>query len=53
MEIKNEYIMRNIAGDDVLVPIGKTINNFNGLYVPKNGSKTLNFQVMEYKSDDS
>lgn len=33
MEIKNEYVIRNIAGDNILVPIGKTIDNFNGLII--------------------
>lgn len=31
MELKKEFIMRNIAGDYILVPVGKTALEFNGL----------------------
>lgn len=33
MEIKKELIKREIAGDTILVPVGKTIYDANGLYV--------------------
>lgn len=33
MEIKKELIKRQIAGDTVLVPVGKTVLEANGLFV--------------------
>ena len=33
MKIKKELIKRDIAGDIVLVPVGKTIYDANGLFV--------------------
>lgn len=31
MKIKNEFILRNIAGENIVVPIGTTTQNFNGI----------------------
>lgn len=33
MEIKKELIKREIAGDTILVPVGKTVFDSNGLFV--------------------
>lgn len=33
MKIKKELIMREIAGDVILVPVGKTVIENNGLYI--------------------
>ena len=33
MEIKKQLITRNIAGDTILVPVGKTVYEDNGLFV--------------------
>lgn len=33
MKIKKELITRNIAGDTILVPVGKTVYDANGLFV--------------------
>ncbi len=33
MEIKKELIKRSIAGDTVLVPVGRTVYESNGLFV--------------------
>lgn len=33
MKIKKELIKRDIAGDTVLVPVGKTVYDANGLFV--------------------
>ena len=33
MKIKKELITRNIAGDTILVPVGKTVYDSNGLFV--------------------
>lgn len=31
MDIKHKFLVRKIAGDNVLVPVGKTVSSFNGL----------------------
>ncbi len=33
MQIKRELIKRDIAGDTILVPVGKTVYESNGLFV--------------------
>ena len=33
MQIKKELIKREIAGDTILVPVGKTVYDSNGLFV--------------------
>ena len=33
MKIKKELIKREIAGDTILVPVGKTVYDANGLFV--------------------
>ena len=33
MKIKRELIKREIAGDTILVPVGKTVYDANGLFV--------------------
>ena len=33
MQIKKELIKRQIAGDTILVPVGKTVYDSNGLFV--------------------
>lgn len=33
MEIKKQLIKREIAGDTILVPVGKTVYDSNGLFV--------------------
>lgn len=33
MKIKKELIKRDIAGDTILVPVGKTVYDANGLFV--------------------
>lgn len=31
MRVEKEFVLRNIAGDYIIIPTGKTILNFNGL----------------------
>lgn len=31
MKIKKEFVLREIAGDYIIIPIGKTVLEFNGL----------------------
>jgi len=33
MKIKKELVKRDIAGDTVLVPVGKTVYDSNGLFI--------------------
>ena len=33
MKIKKELVKRDIAGDTILVPVGKTVYDSNGLYI--------------------
>lgn len=33
MKIKGEFILREMAGDTVLVPVGQTALNFNGIVI--------------------
>lgn len=33
MEIKKELIKRDVAGDTILVPVGKTVYESNGLFI--------------------
>lgn len=33
MKIKKELVTRNIAGDTILVPVGRTVYEANGLFV--------------------
>ena len=32
MEIKKEVYLRNICGDDVLIPTGATVDEYNGMF---------------------
>ena len=31
MKVQNEFVLREIAGDYVIIPTGKTVLSFNGL----------------------
>ena len=52
MEIKNEYVIRNIAGDNILVPIGKTIDKFNGLIILNEMAKFIWEKMPEAKDEE-
>lgn len=32
MKIVKELCLRNVGGDDILVPVGKTVDEYNGLF---------------------
>lgn len=65
MKVNSEYVMREIAGDTILIPIGDTINNFNGLVIlnelakfiwekmpqAKDEEELLNYILDEYEVD--
>lgn len=41
MKINDEYVLREVAGEYVIVPVGKTIINFNGLITVNDIGKFL------------
>ena len=66
MKIKKELIKRQIAGDTILVPVGKTVYDSNGLFVlnelaafiwnllpqAKNEAHIVSAVLDEYKIDE-
>lgn len=46
MKIKKELVKREIAGDTVLVPIGKTVYDSNGLFI-LNGAGAFLWDCLE------
>ena len=32
MKIKKQLCLRNVGGDNILVPVGKTVDEYNGLF---------------------
>ena len=67
MEIKKELIKRTIAGDVILVPVGKTVISSNGLFVlnelggflwdllpqAKDGEDLVSAVLQEYDVDEA
>lgn len=51
MEIKKELIKREIAGDTILVPVGKTVYDSNGLFVMNELGAFLWDRLPEAKSE--
>lgn len=41
MKIKKEYILRELAGQNIVVPIGSEAVNFNGVITLNNSGKRL------------
>lgn len=52
MNINREYVMREIAGDTILIPVGDTINNFNGLIVLNEIAKFIWEKMPDVKDED-
>lgn len=48
MKRKDGYILRNIAGSHILVPIGEEIANFNGVISLNDSAKFLWEQLEEH-----
>lgn len=67
MTIKKELIKRDIAGDTVLVPVGKTVYESNGLFIlnelggflwdllpqAENGDELVAAVLREYEVDEA
>lgn len=53
MEIKKEFVLREIAGDFVLVPVGKTVGEYPGLFpVTETAAEVWNFLPEAQSRDD-
>ncbi|MDU6198551.1 MAG: PqqD family protein [Intestinibacter bartlettii] len=52
MKINSEYVMREIAGDTILIPIGDTINNFNGLVILNELAKFIWEKMPQAKDEE-
>ena len=51
MKIKKELIHREIAGDHILVPIGKTVSEFSGLFPMTESSAEIWDMLPEIESE--
>lgn len=53
MKIVKEVILRNIAGEDVLVPVGKTVDEFNGMFDLSPGAALIFREIEEGKDENA
>ena len=49
MKIKKEYILRELAGENIVVPVGTEAVNFNGIITLNNSGKRL-FKKLQTES---
>ena len=52
MDLKKEFMLRNIAGDNILVPLGGTINDLNGLIAINEIGKFIWENIESSKDED-
>lgn len=52
MKRKGDYILRDIAGDSILIPIGQEVANFNGVITLNESAVYLWEQLKEEKSKE-
>ena len=52
MKVNSEYVMREIAGDTILIPIGDTFNNFNGLVILNELAKFIWEKMPQAKDEE-
>lgn len=52
MKIKKELVKRDIAGDIILVPVGKTVYDSNGLFILNELGAFLWDRLEEAQSED-
>ena len=52
MKIKKELVKRDIAGDTILVPVGKTVYDSNGLFILNELGAFLWDRLEEAQSED-
>lgn len=41
MEIKKQVVLRTVAGENILVPIGETVFDYNGVFILTESGKLL------------
>ena len=49
MKVKSEYILRELAGQNIVVPVGSEAVNFNGIITLNNSGKRL-FKTLQKES---
>lgn len=52
MKIKKELVKRDIAGDTILVPVGKTVYDSNGLFILNELGSFLWDRLEEARSEE-
>ncbi len=50
MKIKNSYVLRNVAGENLVVPLGDSGVNFNSV-ITLNGSGKFLWELMQNDTD--
>lgn len=53
MKINKEFVIREIAGECVIVPTGKTVLDFNGLIVVNETAQFIWEQLQEETDEDT
>ena len=51
MKINKDFVMRNIAGETVIVPTGKTVLDFNGLIVVNETAQFI-WNLLQEETDE-
>lgn len=52
MKVKSEYILRELAGQNIVVPVGSEAVNFNGIITLNNSGKRLFKKLQEDTSKE-
>ncbi len=52
MKIKDGYILRSVAGSNVVVPVGKRTLDFNGM-ITLNDTGAFIWQQLEHETDEN
>lgn len=52
MKVKKEYILRELAGQNLVVPVGSEAVNFNGIITLNNSGKKLFKKLQEESSKE-
>ena len=52
MKVKSEYILRELAGQNIVVPVGSEAVNFNGIVTLNNSGKRLFKKLQEESSKE-
>lgn len=52
MKVKDQLVMRRIAGENFLIPVGEMINTFNGI-ISLNGSGGLLWELLQQERTEA